>query len=108
MHVGNDLGIQRETGPFQYENVHVLLFCWEEDDSGCWGEMYTLAGLFGRGFGYNVHVFRIPNNNPYRWVERRIRDFKNYTLSPNDLFIVYYTGHGSFDDPVRLRACPRE
>lgn len=108
MYIGDDQGLHQSTNPFQYENVHVLLFCWEEDDSGCWGEMSALADVFGRGFGYNVNRCRIPNCNPYQWVEQKLTDFKYLTRSLNDLAIVYFHGHANFDDRVRLRACPRE
>jgi hypothetical protein len=107
MHIGNDPGIQRQTDPFQYENVHVLLFCWEEDDSGGWGEMSTLAAVFGRGFGYNVNCYRIPNCHPYHSVEQTLYHFKHSNLLPNDLVIVYFYGHANFDDRVRLRVYPR-
>jgi hypothetical protein len=107
VHVGNDLGIQRRADPFQYENVHVLLFCWEEDNSGGWDEMKTLADVFGPGFGYNVNCYRIPNNRPNQWVKQTLRDFKHFTLSPNNLAIVYFHGHSNFKDRVRLRSYPR-
>jgi hypothetical protein len=105
--MGNDRALQTPADPFQYKNVHVLLFCREEDDAGGWGEMTALSKNFEPSFGYNVRNYRTPNGSPYQQVERALRQFKRQSLSPKDLLIVYFNGHGNFDDRVTLRAYPR-
>ena len=69
--------------------------------------MRTLAKVFARGYGYNANCYRIPNYHPYQYIERTLRHFKHFTLSPNNLLIVYFHGHANFADRVRLRATAR-
>jgi hypothetical protein len=64
--------------------------------------MTAPSNVFEWSFGYNVRNYRIPNGNPYQWVERALRQFKRQSLSPKDLLIVYFNGHGNFDDRVTL------
>ncbi len=101
------------------------MLSWLEDDLGVLEEIQTLERVFREiyHFSTTAHV-RIPSENPYAEVERKIDDLKRFWSHPDNLLIVYYVrlmlfciskksiltalkgGHGSLDGWGRMLWCP--
>jgi len=51
----------------QYQDVHVLLLSWEDDNLGVEQEIKRLGYVFGNLYRFDVQEFRIPRKNPLRF-----------------------------------------
>jgi len=76
---------------YPYKEVHVLMLSWVEDDLGVLEEIQTLQRVFRElyHFSTTAHI-RIPSEDPYAGVERKIDDLKRFWSHPDNLLIVYY------------------
>jgi len=83
----------------RYEEVHAILFHWQEDDISVLYDMQTLAGLFSDTYQFSsVGTHLIPFKSPYSFAERALDNFKRAHSHPESLLIVYYNGHGYLED----------
>lgn len=88
------------TNPKRYDNVHVLLLRWAEDDLGTAGEIKDLEKVFRETYHYTTECETIPSDDSYNTLEyiithfRKIHDSSDSPDGPNNLLILYYGGHG--------------
>lgn len=80
--------------PYRYNEVHVLMFVWEDDDLDCLQEVQQLEGVFSKLYNFNTYISIIPSRRPYRHVKNEISRFIDILNKPDCLVIVYYSGHG--------------
>jgi hypothetical protein len=80
--------------PYRYNEVHVLMFIWEDDDLDCIQEVQQLEGVFSKLYNFNTKISIIPSRRPYRHVKNEISRFIDILNRPDCLVIVYYSGHG--------------
>ncbi|KAI9683741.1 MAG: Phosphatidylinositol-4-phosphate 5-kinase [Bathelium mastoideum] len=81
-----------------YRHVAVLLIRWAEelDQLKCGDEARRLDGLFQNTFGYYTDTVELHDkHNANLQLHSAIVDFVKKHDGPNNLIIVYYTGHGS-------------
>ncbi|KAK0126843.1 hypothetical protein ONS95_008422 [Cadophora gregata] len=88
-----------------YSNVYALLMRWEEDDLESTGsELALLEDTLRTRYRFTTKTLYIPLENPYPAVQGAIKNIKNgEELSPEDLLIVYYIGHGALQDNMSFR-----
>lgn len=85
-----------------YQNVEVLLLCWDRSytDMATEKEIQNLRAVFEKRFGYHTTVEYLNNQS-----ERTLQTQLNYKVAmfvanhdgPYTLFIIYYAGHGTVD-----------
>jgi hypothetical protein len=80
--------------PYRYNEVHVLMFVWEDDDLDCLQEVQQLEGVFSNLYNFNTKTSIIPSRRPYRHVKNEISRLIDVLNRPDCLVIVYYSGHG--------------
>jgi hypothetical protein len=76
----------------RYEEAHVLLLSWEDDNLGVEREIKRLKHVFSVLYRFDVQEFRIPSTTPGKATTFRIGSFLEND-SPSSLLIVYYAGH---------------
>lgn len=76
----------------RYEEAHVLLLSWEDDNLGVEREIRRLKHVFSVLYRFDVQEFRIPSKTPGKATTSRVSDFLEND-SPSSLLIVYYAGH---------------
>lgn len=81
-----------------YDNVQVLLLCWDEADSNNYEDVVTFRNFFKNSFHYQTRIYRILGDNFGRgqdWTDLSsvLQDFRNQS-TPRTLNIIYYSGHG--------------
>ncbi|KAI1322393.1 hypothetical protein F5Y16DRAFT_416001 [Xylariaceae sp. FL0255] len=80
-----------------YTQVAVLMICWEETYEGERNALKTefrrLRSVFQDVYNYAVSRFKIPSTDPDRAIYKRIDQFLDDYGHPENLLIVYYTGH---------------
>ena len=81
-----------------YTSVKVLLMQWDIEDLGVGEEVQKLHDVLSQGFGFDVEAWRIPSSKPVRKVNQKINDWVDDYDGENNLFILYYAGHGKIDD----------
>ena len=83
---------------YRYQEVHVLLLSWEDDDLGVVDEVVELEDVFRKDYGcQTVERWEIPSLKPYSNLEDKLYLFKKNYSSSDNLLIVYYAGHGYLD-----------
>jgi hypothetical protein len=88
---------------YHYARVYALLFHWTDDDLGVFQEVHDLAKVFFEVCEFtHVTVASIPRRHAHALVDSEIRSFTSRYASPNNLLIVYYSGHGSLDSRHQL------
>ncbi|KAI1177990.1 hypothetical protein F4777DRAFT_156979 [Nemania sp. FL0916] len=80
--------------PSRYASVNVLMLQWEGDDLGVNAEVDALAQVFSRDFGFSVDLFYIPLEKSLRRLTTVVTDWVDRHDRPDNLFILYYAGHG--------------
>ena len=85
--------------PVAYNEVRVLLICWE--DSGQKEFEQQLLGLQKefKEYGFNIEEepYKIKSEQPYRRLAARLQEFLEYDRE-GTLLIIYYGGHGQNDE----------
>jgi hypothetical protein len=76
----------------RYENVHVLLLSWEDDNLGVELEIKRLGHVFSNLYRFNVQEFKIPRKTPGKATISCVSHFLE-TDAHDSLLIVYYAGH---------------
>jgi hypothetical protein len=98
-----DLGYRGLGNKYRYARVYALLFCWEEDDLGVRQEAHDLAKVFFHICEFTrVIVAKIPSHKPHSFVDHELQSLTGRFSTPNNLLVVYYSGHGSLDVYQRL------
>ena len=87
------------TNPSTYKKVKALLLCWEEkaDDLTVRPEVERLKTVLEQRFHYEAKVECIENNIEQRLqvcVNAIVANFVRSNDGPDNLLIVYYSGHG--------------
>lgn len=84
--------------PHRYKEVHAYFFSWEEDDLGVSEEKETLRQLFQKlSLATYAKDRKIPSKDPYDYMDVTLSSVKNGWSHPDNLLIVYYSGHGDLD-----------
>jgi len=84
----------------RYDNVHVLLLRWAEDDLGTEREIKDLEKVFRETYHYTTECETIPSDDSHNTLEYIITRFRQSYDSPDrpdspyNLLILYYGGHG--------------
>ena len=82
----------------KYQEIHVLLFSWIEDDLDSSGDAVRVAQAFSDTLKVtSINYVKIPSENSYAHVERNLENFKRARSHKTSLLIVWYSGHGSLD-----------
>jgi hypothetical protein len=91
-----------------YRHVTVLLFSWEDDEDGAWGEVDRLATAFEH-FNFEVETPVISREYSQREVHRHLeRVERRYSCYPQDkLLILYYIGHAGMNEEGNLMLVPK-
>jgi len=76
----------------RYQEVHVLLLSWEDDNMGVFREIERLRYVFSNLYRFDVQEFRIPGKTPQKAATVRLSSFLEKD-GPSSLLIVYYAGH---------------
>ncbi|MCJ1393263.1 hypothetical protein MMC18_006135 [Xylographa bjoerkii] len=90
--------------PQGYQNVAVLIIKWckELDELNSADEVETLDQLLRGGFNYSTQTVEIDNKNkPQHQLNKAVADFVCDYDGPHNLLIVYYTGHGSYNEVTK-------
>jgi Caspase domain len=90
--------------PSNYRKVGVMLAKWDREldqyKDRTEKEVADLEAVFKDSFNYDVRVRNIVNHKrrtPEKYFEEQVMWFVKEFNNPNDLLIVYYSGHGSFN-----------
>jgi hypothetical protein len=75
-----------------YENVHVLLLSWEDDNLGVEQEIKRLRHIFANLYRFDVQEYQIPRKKPGKAAISRVSSFLELD-DRGTLLIVYYAGH---------------
>lgn len=72
---------------------------WEQDELGVAGEFNTLSRVFENHYGFNVEIWHIPaNDRSHNNLMQKALDFLHDYDSKDNLFILYYAGHGLINE----------
>ncbi|KAF1948219.1 hypothetical protein CC80DRAFT_521245 [Byssothecium circinans] len=97
-----DEAIRRDMGlPNGYAKVSVLLVRWadELDELKTKEEAQELEAVFRERFRYDTKIVELDlASKPQHQLNRHMTEFVDVNDGPNNLLIVYYTGHGTFRD----------
>ncbi|KAF1922648.1 uncharacterized protein M421DRAFT_104941 [Didymella exigua CBS 183.55] len=102
--------------PEGYTDVSVLIIKWDDelDELKTWPEVEELDAVFRDRFRYTTEIVELNmKGKPQLQLKSRIGKFIEEHDGPNNLLIVYYTGHGVYQENekyLQLAACinPRE
>lgn len=83
----------------RYEEAHVLLLSWEDDNLGVEREIRRLKHVFSVLYRFDVQEFKIPSKTPGKATTSRISDFLEND-SPSSLLIVYCAGHAHLSNQI--------
>jgi hypothetical protein len=78
-----------------------MLLRWEHDDLCVGPEVDTLAAVFSRDFGFAVDKFTIPVDQSVTKLSLVISNWMQLYDHHDNLFILYYAGHGRVSDAGR-------
>jgi hypothetical protein len=82
-------------GGSRYRAVNVAMISWSQDDLGVALELNTLVNVFEGQYGFNVENWKIPaNEKSHSNLMQKALDFLEDYDSTDNLFIIYYAGHG--------------
>lgn len=76
----------------RYNEVHVLLLSWEDDNLGVIKEVLELQEVFWQVYRYDVKEWRIPSTHSYKALRKQISKFLDEFEDKDSLLIVYYGG----------------
>jgi hypothetical protein len=83
--------------PVQYVSIYALLLNWADDDLGTDTELYDLDAQLQSQFNLTTEVWKIPSNDAENELERKLSQVKGEHGGDGKLLIVYYGGHGIWD-----------
>ncbi|KAE9365616.1 hypothetical protein N431DRAFT_563478 [Stipitochalara longipes BDJ] len=97
-------------GGSRYRSVHVGMMSWEQDTLGVGPELNALRDVLELKYGFNVETWNIPaDSKSHKYLMQNALDFINDFDSKDNLFILYYAGHGYINqDRQSTWACSRE
>ena len=87
--------------PEGYQNISVLIIKWakEIDQLDSAHEVEQVRQVFSVDFNYPTKVIELNNTTrPQLQLDREVINFVSEFNGLHNLLIVYYSGHGSFDD----------
>ena len=88
---------------YEYKEIHVLCIIWEEDDLGVKQETRRFGNLFQDEFGVTSSIiYRITSINSYVKLEKLLGRYKDLLSHPDNLLVIYYSGHGFLDKSQRM------
>jgi hypothetical protein len=96
--------------PQGYQNIAVLIVKWAEeiDQLKCAKEVDEVKQIFTESFNYPTKVIELNNTtSPQLQLELEVMSFVSMHNGQHNLFIIYYSGHGSYDEKteeLRLHA----
>jgi hypothetical protein len=61
-------------------------------------EVEKLSEVFRLGYGFAVESWQIPSSKPVLKLTQKISNWVDDHDNENNLFILYYAGHGKIDD----------
>ena len=96
--LNNDLARTFQTKGRPYNNVQVLLLCWDQADSNNHEDVIMFKDFLENEFRYQTQIYKILGNNSGQGEDLTdlgdvLLDFKNRS-TPTTLNIIYYSGHG--------------
>jgi hypothetical protein len=80
-------------GRSRYQTVNVCLIRWEDDELGVQRELNTFNNVL-QDYGFRTDVFLIPGVNSHWNLMRKTLDFIQACDNDQNLFVLYYAGHG--------------
>lgn len=83
--------------PIQYARVHALLLNWIDDDLGTETELNDLDAQLKKQFNFTTEIWKIPNQDAENELEKKLSLVKGEHGGEGSLLIVYYGGHGMWD-----------
>ncbi|KAI4714090.1 hypothetical protein J4E89_001540 [Alternaria sp. Ai002NY15] len=90
--------------PDGYRNVHVLVIKWQDaiDQLNVRQEVDDLTNVFKKVFNYEVTELQLEEKSPQIQLEMEILNWVYENDDPNNLLIVYYAGHGVYDQALKV------
>ena len=100
--VTNDMERARSRRDHAYQNVKVLLLCWDQSctDMAIETEAQTLRAVFETHFGYHTTVEYLNNQSErtrQAQLNCKVAVFVANHDGPDTLFIIYYSGYGAVE-----------
>ncbi|CZR58571.1 uncharacterized protein PAC_08463 [Phialocephala subalpina] len=94
----------------RYRSVNVGMMHWEVDALGVDSELNTLRDVFKQQYGFNVETWHIPaTEKSHHKLTQNTLDFIEEFDSKDNLFILYYAGHGYINEYRQSAwACSRD
>src|ERR1035441_6480344 len=74
--------------PYPYRRVHVLLLCWEEDDTAALQCLLELKSVLEHTFRFTVIHSLIPSENHDHHVQELFNSLQDALSDPDNLIIV--------------------
>lgn len=87
--------------PQGYQNIAVLIIKWadEIDQLKCAKEVEDVRKLFAEDFNFPTRVMELDNKTrPQLQLHCGVINFVSEYNGEHNLFIIYYSGHGSYDE----------
>ncbi|KAF8850218.1 hypothetical protein BDZ45DRAFT_679913 [Acephala macrosclerotiorum] len=84
-------------GRSRYAKVNACLIRWAEDET-VQPELERLYDVFKHGYGFEVEDWTIPTINSHRKLMGKALDFIEEFDARDNLFVVYYAGHGTINE----------
>ncbi|KAE8445757.1 hypothetical protein EG329_012815 [Mollisiaceae sp. DMI_Dod_QoI] len=84
-------------GRSRYAKVHACLIRWAEDKT-VQPELERLYDVFKNVYGFEVEDWTIPTINSHRKLMGKALDFIEEFDARDNLFVVYYAGHGTINE----------
>jgi len=86
------------TTPRPYDNVQVLLLCWEEANGNNHEDVVTFRNFLKNTFRYQTQIYKLLGDNSGRGQDLTdlggvLEDFRSQSTA-RTLNIIYYSGHG--------------
>jgi len=92
-----------QSGRHIFTTVQVLLLRWEHEDLGLSEEVAELGNVFRCDYAFEVIDWEIPcSKSPTRALNQKIEELLGRHDQNDNLFIVYYAGHGLMDHDRQL------
>ena len=83
--------------PVRYNYIHALLLNWADDDLKTDPELNDLDEQLKSQFNLTTEMWKIPSNNAENELEGKLSQVKGEHGGDGKLLIVYYGGHGVWD-----------
>ncbi|KAK0118179.1 hypothetical protein ONS95_012484 [Cadophora gregata] len=80
-------------GRSRYGTVNICLIRWEDDELGVQNEVSALDNVL-QSYGFQTNIFLIPGTNSHWDLMRKMIDFIQAYDNDQNLFVLYYAGHG--------------